>query len=119
MRDGSPRHNAGRSGQIRQTTTAEVCLDEGQATSFGPARRATQRFGFEQRRFARISLRRASMRRKITLENPGIWGMSDYWIDPQKRVTSVILTRFCLSPTIAPCVHTASSSASVYNALQN
>ena len=26
----------------------------------------------------RISLQRASMRRKITLNNPGIWGMSDY-----------------------------------------
>jgi hypothetical protein len=25
----------------------------------------------------RISLRRTSMRRKITLNNPGIWGMSD------------------------------------------
>jgi hypothetical protein len=33
----------GRSGQIRQTTTAEVCLDEGQATSFGPARQETGR----------------------------------------------------------------------------
>jgi hypothetical protein len=26
----------------------------------------------------RISLQRASMRRKITLNNPGIWGMSVY-----------------------------------------
>jgi hypothetical protein len=33
------------------------------------------------------------MRPKITLENPGIWRMSDYWIDPQKRVTGVILTQ--------------------------
>jgi len=33
------------------------------------------------------------MRRKIALENPGIWGMSDYGIDPQRRVTGVILTQ--------------------------
>jgi hypothetical protein len=38
----------GRSGQIRQTTTAEVCLDEGQATSFGPARQETGRFGCQR-----------------------------------------------------------------------
>jgi len=38
----------GRSGQIRQTTTAEVCLDEGQATSFGPARQETARFGCQR-----------------------------------------------------------------------
>jgi hypothetical protein len=35
----------GRSGQTRQTTTAEVRLDQGKATSFGLARRATRRFG--------------------------------------------------------------------------
>src|SRR5271166_5498197 len=34
----------GRSGQMRQTTTAEVRLDEGNAASFGTARRATRRF---------------------------------------------------------------------------
>jgi hypothetical protein len=30
----------------------------------------------------RISLQRASMRRKITLNNPGIWGMSGYEASP-------------------------------------
>src|SRR5262249_10647637 len=30
---------------------------------------------------------------EIALENPGIWGMSDYGIDPQRRVTGVILTQ--------------------------
>src|SRR5712671_2894760 len=34
---------------MRQTATAEVCLDEGKATSSSTARRATRRFGFEQR----------------------------------------------------------------------
>jgi hypothetical protein len=33
----------------------------------------------------RISLRRASMRRKITLNNPGIWGMSDKSIRTRGR----------------------------------
>src|SRR3984893_9276383 len=35
--------------QMRQTATAEVRLDEGKATSSSTARRATRRFGFEQR----------------------------------------------------------------------
>jgi hypothetical protein len=34
---------------MRQTATAEVRLDEGNATSSSTARRATRRFGFEQR----------------------------------------------------------------------
>jgi hypothetical protein len=34
---------------MRQTATAEVRLDEGKATSSSTARRATRRFGFEQR----------------------------------------------------------------------
>jgi hypothetical protein len=39
----------GRWGQMRQTATAEMRLDEGKATSSSTARRATRRFGFEQR----------------------------------------------------------------------
>ena len=66
----------GRWGQMRQTTTAEVRLDEGKAASSGAARRATRRFGFERGGCDRISLRRASMRRKIAPNNPGIRGMS-------------------------------------------
>ena len=38
----------GRSGQIRQTTTAEVCLHEGKSTSSGPPRRATRTIGCER-----------------------------------------------------------------------
>jgi hypothetical protein len=34
---------------MRQAATAEVRLDEGKATSSSTARRATRRFGFEQR----------------------------------------------------------------------
>src|SRR3984893_5256677 len=39
----------GGSGQMRQTTTAEVGLDEGKATSSSPGRRAPRRFACEQR----------------------------------------------------------------------
>jgi len=83
----------GRWGQMRQTAMAEVRLDEGRATASRTEKRATRRFGFEQRQLRSNFVRRASMGRKITLENPGIWGMSDYWIDPQMRVTGVILTQ--------------------------
>src|SRR5580693_9250302 len=33
---------------MRQTTKAEVCLDEGKSTSSGPARRATRTIGCER-----------------------------------------------------------------------
>ena len=35
-------------GQMRQRTTAEVCLGQGKATSCGPARRATRRFACQR-----------------------------------------------------------------------
>jgi hypothetical protein len=63
-------------GHMRQTATAEVCLDEGKATNSGTARRATDDLALNRGSCDRISLRRASMRRKITLNNPGFWGMS-------------------------------------------
>jgi hypothetical protein len=61
---------------MRQTATAEMRLDEGKATSSSTAKRATRRIGFEQRQLRSISLRLTRMSRKITLNNPGIWGMS-------------------------------------------
>jgi hypothetical protein len=68
----------GRSGQMLQTTTAEVRLDEGNAASFGPARRATRRFDCQRGGLREgISLRGAWRRRKIGPNRPGIRGMSD------------------------------------------
>jgi hypothetical protein len=63
----------GRSGQIRRTTTAEVCLNEGKTTSLAlrggrPDDWAANRGGCD-----RISLRRTSMRPKIlpNTQQPG------------------------------------------------
>jgi hypothetical protein len=66
----------GRSGQIRRTTTAEVYLIEGKATSLAlrggrPDDWAANRGGCD-----RISLRRTSMRPKILPNSPEIRGMS-------------------------------------------
>ena len=69
---------SGRSGQIRQTTTAEVCLDEGQATVSVLRGRKPDDLAANEVGCGQISLRCASMRRKIALDGPGIRGMSDY-----------------------------------------
>jgi len=62
--------------QMRQTTTAEVRLDEGNAASFGPARRATRRFDRQRPGCEGISLRGTPMRPKIEPNRLGIRGMS-------------------------------------------
>jgi hypothetical protein len=66
----------GKSGQMGRTTTAEVRLDRGKATGSGIARRAIRRFPAKGVGCNRISLPRASMRRKITPDESGIRGMS-------------------------------------------
>jgi hypothetical protein len=81
----------GRSGQTRQTTTAEVRLDQGKATSFGPARRATRRFGCKRVVAIEFRCDGASMRRKITRDGPGIRGMS------RKRTRRILCARRLLS----------------------
>jgi hypothetical protein len=67
----------GRWGQIRQTATGKVRLDERKATGCSLASRATRRAANE-RRCARISLRAAPMKWNITPNQPGIRGMSAY-----------------------------------------
>jgi ABC transporter substrate binding protein len=68
----------GRSGQMRRTTTAEVRLERGKPASFSAASRAPRHFGCQRGGCDRISLRRASMRGKVTLDESGIRGMSVY-----------------------------------------
>jgi predicted ATPase len=53
---------------MRQTTKAEVCLDEGKATSSGPARRATRTIGCE-RGWLRPNF--IAVRLVLTLVGPG------------------------------------------------
>jgi hypothetical protein len=59
-----------------QPTTAEVPLDEHKAASFGPAGRASCRFGFQRAGCDRISLPRNHQGRKIATNNFGIREMS-------------------------------------------
>jgi hypothetical protein len=59
-----------------QPTTAEVRLDEHKAASFGPAGRASCRFGFQRVGCDRISLPRNPQGRKIATNNFGIREMS-------------------------------------------
>jgi hypothetical protein len=60
---------------MRQPTTAEVRLDEGKATSSGAVRPSESLFLVANGvGCGRISLRCASMRRKIAPDSPGIWG---------------------------------------------
>jgi len=61
-----------------QPTTAEVRLDEHKAASFGPAGRASCRFGFQRVGCDRISLPRNPQGRKIATNNFGIREMSVY-----------------------------------------
>jgi len=71
-----------RSGQIRQTTTAEVRLDHGKVAGSGPATLSISPllsispFGCQRVGCDRIPLQRASPRRKIAPSRPGIRGMS-------------------------------------------
>jgi len=55
----------GRSGQMRQTTTAEVRLDHGKAAGSGATRPSVSPFGCPRVGGDRISLRRASMMQTI------------------------------------------------------
>ena len=55
----------GRSGQMRQTTTAEARLDHGKAAGSGVTRPNVSPFGCPRVGCDRISLRRASMRQTI------------------------------------------------------
>jgi hypothetical protein len=66
----------GRWRQMRQTTAPEVRLDEGKTTSSSTARRATDDLASNRGSCDRISMRRASMRWKIALNNQGICRMS-------------------------------------------
>jgi hypothetical protein len=59
-----------------QPTTAEVRLEEHKAASFGPAGRASCRFGFQRVGCDRISLPRNPQGRKIATNNFGIREMS-------------------------------------------
>jgi hypothetical protein len=67
-----------RSGQMRQTTMAEVCLDHGKAAGSSPASRVPRHFGCPGSGANEFRCRSASVRRKITLKRPGIGEMSGY-----------------------------------------
>ena len=73
---------------MRQTTKAEVCLDEGQATSFGPARQETGRFGC-QRGWLRLNFVAVCLdetkNRARRAGNPGNvgWNLDEFWPLPQ------------------------------------
>ena len=69
---------SGRSGQMRQTTTAEARLDQGKAASSGAVRPSDSLFWLPRVGCDRISLRRASMRPKIMPNSSEIRGMSVY-----------------------------------------
>src|ERR1700731_2128856 len=65
---------------MRQTATAEGRLDEGKATSSSAARRATRRFGFEQRQLrsnfvaARLDETENRAQQPGNLGNVGLYG---------------------------------------------
>jgi hypothetical protein len=63
---------------MRQTATAEVRLDEGKATSSSTARRATRRFGFEQRHLRSNFVAVRLDETENHAQQSGIWGMSAY-----------------------------------------
>ena len=62
--------------QMQQTTAAEVRLDEARATSSGAMRPSESLFWLPTGWLRRISLRCASMIRKIAPNSPGIRGVS-------------------------------------------
>jgi hypothetical protein len=67
----------GRSGQMQQTTTAEVRLDEGKAVRLGLRSRAPRRFGCPRVICDRIPLQRSSPRREYRAQPAGNRRMLD------------------------------------------
>ncbi len=70
---------------MRQSTTSEVRLDQGKATSFGAAEAGNVTIWLPTGECDRISLRRASLKRKIAPNGFGIRGKSVY-LSPDSRV---------------------------------
>src|ERR1700730_9311859 len=81
-----------------QPTTAEVRLDEHKAASFGPAGRASCRFGFERVGCDRFSLPRNPQGRKIATNNFGIREMSAK-IAPRPREIRGMLGKYVCQKT--------------------
>src|SRR5438445_7089843 len=77
---------------MRQTTNAEVCLEEAKPRVPDPQGEQPERLAENEAGCARISLRCASMRRKIALNSPGIWGMSAK-MAPQWCLVSLLCSR--------------------------
>src|SRR6266851_9534779 len=62
--------------QMRQTTKAEGAWNEAKPRVPDPRAEQPERLAANEAGCARISLRCASVRRKIALNGPGNWGMS-------------------------------------------